>query len=336
MRKTKDISIEEIAKMAEVSTATVSRVINNKNNVNPKTREKVMQIIKNSNYELNDRQKQSRQFLEDSKTIVILVPDFSNPFNAPVIDGVKRAAKNSDYLITVVLAKEESVDFSYYEEILTDIHVAGIVALSAFPSLEVALQVNEKWPLVMCSEHWGTPKISHVGIDDVKAAQQATNFLVTSGRRNIALINGTLNRKYARDREIGYRLAHQDAGLDINNDIVVHLSAISYSAALSHLVFLFENKPEIDAVFASSDIFAAAAIEAAKRSGKKVPEDIAVIGFDNIDLTIMVSPTITTIAQPSFEIGYHSCDILIESINYPQFEPKNITLFTDFIIREST
>ena len=336
MRKTKDISIEEIAKIANVSTATVSRVINNKSNVSPKTRERVMQIIIDQNYELNDRQKKIHTHSGESKTIVVLVPDFSNPFNATVIDGVKRAAKSSDYLITVVLAKEENVDLLYYEHILRDINVAGIIALSAFPSLEIALHVNARWPLVMCSEHWGSPEISHVGIDDVKAAHQATNFLITTGRRNIALINGTLNRKYARDREIGYRLAHQDAGLDVNDDMTVHLSSISYGMALSHLIFLFENKPEIDAVFASSDIFAAAAIEAAKRVGKKIPEDIAVIGFDNIDLTIMVSPSITTIAQPSFEIGYHSCDILIESIGKPQLEPKNITLFTDFIIREST
>lgn len=336
MRKTKDISIEEIAKIAGVSTATVSRVINNKNNVSPKTREKVMQTITDENYELNDRQKKVYLNPEESKTIVVLVPDFSNPFNGTVIDGVKKAAKNCDYLITVVLAKEENTNLEYYEHILRDINFAGIIALSAFPSLEVALQVNAKWPLVLCSEHWGNPKISHVGIDDVKAAHQATNFLITTGRRNIALVNSTLNRKYARDREIGFRLAHQDAGLDVTDDTIVHLSSISYSMALSHLIFLFENKPEIDAVFAAADIFAAAAIEAAKRVGRKIPEDIAVIGFDNIDLTTMVSPTITTMAQPSFEIGYHSCDILIESIEKPHFKPKNITLFTDFIIREST
>jgi len=336
MRKTKDISIEEIAKLADVSTATVSRVINNKNNVSPKTREKVMQIIVDENYELNARQKKSHNGNEISKTIVVLVPDFSNPFNAPVIGGVKKAAKMNDFLISVVLAKEENVDFEYYKNILQDIHVAGIVALSAFPSVEVALQVNEKWPLVMCSEHWDSPKISHVGIDDIKAAMQATNFLLTAGRKNIALINGTLNRKYARDREIGYRKALNDAGVQVSDDIIIHLSTISYRLALSHLIFLFNNRPDIDAVFACSDIFAAAAIEAAKQVGKKVPAEIAVIGFDNIDLTLMISPTITTISQPSFEIGYQSCDILIESIGKPYLDPKNVTLFTDFIIREST
>jgi len=336
MRRTKDISIEKIAKLADVSTATVSRVINNKNNVSPKTREKVMQVIQDENYDLNVRQKNLYNENDISKTIVVLVPDFSNPFNAPVIDGVKKAAKMNDFLISVVLAKEENVDFEYYKNILQDIHVAGIVALSAFPSLDVALQVNDKWPLVMCSEHWSSPKISHVGIDDVKAAIQATNFLLTSGRKNIALINGTLNRKYARDREFGYRAALNAAGIQVNDDAIIHLSTISYQMALSHLIFLFNSKPDIDAVFACSDIFAAAAIEGAKQVGKKVPEEIAVIGFDNIDLALMISPTITTISQPAFEIGYNSCDILIKSIEKPYLEPKNVTLFTDFIIREST
>lgn len=336
MRKTKDISIKEIARLASVSTATVSRVINHKNNVNPKTRDKVMEIMLRENYVLNERQKNKDTNLGDSKTIVVLVPDFSNPFNFPVIDGIRKSAKNSDYLIAIVLAKEEHVDLKYYEHILRDINVAGIVALAAFPSLEVAQCVNSKWPLVMCSEHWESTEISRVGIDDVKAAHQATNYLTAMGRKNIALINGTLNRKYARDREAGYRFAHQDAGIAVNEGRVIHLSTINYGVALSHLIFLLNNRPEIDAVFASSDIFAAAAIEAAKQVGKKVPNDIAVIGFDNIDLTLMVSPTITTISQPTFEIGYHSCDILIKLIEKPQSEPKYITLFTDFIIREST
>lgn len=336
MRKAKDISIEEIAKIANVSTATVSRVVNNKSNVSPKTREKVMQVIINENYELNDRQKKSHNGYGRSKTIVVLVPDFSNPFNSVVIDGVKKAAKMNDFLITVVLAKEENVDFKYYENILQDINIAGIIALSALPSLDVALQINQNWPLVMCSEHWDSSKISHVGIDDVKAAMQATNFLLNAGRKNIAFINGTLNRKYARDREIGYRKALNDANISVCDDTIIHLSTISYSMALSHLIFLFNNKPDIDAIFACSDIYAAAAIEAAKQVGKKVPDEIAVVGFDNIDLTLMISPTITTISQPSFEIGYHSCDILIESIQKPSLEPKNVTLFTDFIIREST
>ena len=336
MRKTKDISLEEIAKLADVSIATVSRVINNKDNVSSKTRERIMKIIEDKNYELNDRQKKARNTSEVSKTIVILVPDFSNPFNATVIDGIKKAAKKNDFYISVVLAKEENVAFEYYENILQDINVAGIVALSAFPSLEIALQVNRKWPLVMCSEHWGSPEISHVGIDDVKASMQATEFLLTSGRKKIALVNGTLNRKYARDRETGYRKALGKSNIPICDDSIIHLSTISYSIALSHLIFLFNNKPDIDAVFACSDIFAAAAIEAAKQVGKKIPEEIAIIGFDNIDLTLMISPTITTINQPSFEIGYHSCDILMESIQKPYLEPKNVTLFTDFIIREST
>jgi len=336
MRKAKDISIEEIAKLANVSTATVSRVINNKSNVSSKTREKVMAFIIEKNYELNDRQKKMTDQVKSSKTIVVLVPDLSNPFNASVIDGIKKAAKANHFLICVVLAKEEHVHFDYYEELLQDIHVAGIIALSAFPSLAIALQVKQKWPLVMCSEHWGSSDISHVGIDDVKAAKQATQFLLTAGRKNIALINGTRNRKYARDRETGYMAALNEASILVNEDIILHLPLINYRMALSHLIFLFNNKPEIDAVFACSDIFAAAAIEACKQIGKSVPKDVAIIGFDNIDLALMTSPTLTTIEQPAFEIGYHSCDILIESINKPTLEPKNVTLFTDFIIREST
>ena len=334
MRKTKEISIEEIARLTGVSTATVSRVINNKDNVSAETKEKVLQMIEAKNYLLTSRQLKNQ--LTDSNTIVVLLPDFSNPFNAMVIDGIRKVANKNNYSLTFVLAKETGATFSYYETLLRDIHIAGIISLSAFPSLEIALEVQKRWPLVMCSEYLDCSHISCVGIDDVTAAQQATSFLLKSGRKNIALINGSLDHKYARDREEGYNRALTLHDIDVREDLIVHLSTIHYQMALSQLVFLFSQKTCIDSVFSCSDIFAAAAVEAAKKVGRKVPEDIAIVGFDNIDLSVMVSPSLTTVNQPSFEIGYQSCEILIEHIQKPHTEAKKVILFTDFIIREST
>ena len=336
MRKTKEINIEEIARLAGVSTATVSRVINNKPSVSEKTREKVLEMMQGTGYALNDRQRRSHFGEEPSSTIAVLLPDISNPFNGVVVEGIRKAAKQHDFTITLILAKETGVGMDYYEEKLCDTHIAGIISLSAFPSLEIALQIKNRWPLVMCSEYLETDLISSVGIDDVKAAEQATSFLLQSGRKKIALINSSLENKYARDREAGYKRALIKAGYEFNDDFIIHLSTVSYHLALSQLIYLFTKKPNIDAIFACSDIFAAAAIEAAKKVGRKVPRDIAIIGFDNIDLAVMTSPSLTTVGQPSFEIGYQSCEILIEHIQKPYIEPKNITLFTDFIIREST
>ena len=345
MRKTKEVSLEEIAKLANVSTATVSRVINNKENVNQKTRDRVMQVISDKNYTFTDRQKGNQlkengnQLMEkakESNTIVVLLPDFSNPFNDMVTDGIRKAAKVNDFGIVFVLVKGIGTPLSYYEEILKDINIAGIISLSPFPNLNIALELKKRWPLVMCSEYLDNQQISFVGIDDIKAAKQATSFLLKSGRKNIALINSSLDHKYARDREAGYKIALAENNIDFRDELVIRLSTINYQMALSQLIFLFSSKNDIDAVFACSDIFAAAAVGAAKEVGKKVPDDISIVGFDNIDLSLMVSPSLTTVSQPSFEIGYQSCEILIESIHKPQLEPKNVTLFTDFIIREST
>jgi len=335
MRKPKNIAIEEIAHLAGVSTATVSRVINNKPNVREDTRQRVMDLLLDKGYIFSERHKHAQSNTHPSHTIVILTPDVSNPFNSMVIDGVMAAAKLHGYQVIVTIAREIHADFAYYESLLRDIHVAGIIALAAFPDVETARQVNNRWPVVMCSEYLENSGLSYVGIDDVQAGARATQFLIGQGRKQVALINGTLNRKYARDREAGYMQALGAADQTSRAEHMLHLSNISYGLALPSITALLQNHPEIDAVFACSDVLAAATIEAARRVGRSVPGDIAIIGFDNIDLAVMTSPHITTISQPSFDIGYHSCEVLVDAVQRGVGAANTVILSTDLIVRGS-
>jgi DNA-binding LacI/PurR family transcriptional regulator len=128
----------------------------------------------------------------------------------------------------------------------------------------------------------------------------------------------------------------QKAGMEIREDWIVHVPALSYSQAFSYILNILKERDHPDGIFAVSDMYAVAALHAIKKAGFRVPEDISVIGFDNSEISSMVDPPITTIAQPSFQIGYQSCELLIEKINTPNVAKKQLLLNTELIIRNST
>lgn len=331
MRKKKDVSLNDIAQKAGVSIATVSRVINKKGNVNAETKKYIEQLLMTSGYTIAGTEDKPQSF-----TIAIFVPDLSNPFNVPVLDGIRKSARNSGYKTVLIIAKEKDTNIDYYLDLISDLRIKGIVSLSAFPNSETLLALNRFIPVVMCSEQLDVPEVSYVTTDDEKAAYNATEYLIKQGRKNIIHVNSTLNHKYARCREAGYRRALTDYGLLVREEYLLHLSTINYQLALSQIVYLLEHFEGIDGVFASSDIFAAATIEAARKNNKKVPEDIAVVGFDNISLASIVSPKLTTVEQPAYEIGFQACEILKEKFINEDMPEKKIILYTNLIIREST
>jgi DNA-binding LacI/PurR family transcriptional regulator len=161
-------------------------------------------------------------------------------------------------------------------------------------------------------------------------------YLISLGRKKIALLNFSLEFPFALYREQGYHEALAAAGLPQNSAWVSHLYSIDYQLAYSNALHIL-SLPELpDACFAVSDVYALAMIHAAKKKGIRVPEDISVVGFDNIALASMTDPSITTIAQPGTQMGYHAGELLIEKINNPETRQKRVILNTELIVREST
>ena len=150
------------------------------------------------------------------------------------------------------------------------------------------------------------------------------------------MLNCSLKYKYARHRREGYLQALNQAGLQYNPEWYVSIPTVDYTLAYSAIMQALTADPVPDAVFACSDVYAAATINAAKSLGIRVPDQLSVIGFDNIEASRMTHPTITTIAQPGFQMGQQACSILVEKINNPQLPQRHILLNTEFIIREST
>jgi DNA-binding LacI/PurR family transcriptional regulator len=325
-------TIKEIASIAGVSIATVSRVMNHKGTVKENTRRKVLEVMEK--FKISP----STALVTDntSRAILLCVPHFSNPFDSLVIGGIHQSAYRNNYRVFILQSKETYLTFEDYEEALKNHSFAGIILLTSITDTNLLELITMSCPIVMCSEYCDVNGISFVSIDDVTAAKKATDYLISCGYKKIALFNGSLQFRYARHREQGYIEALNNAGSKINDEWIIHLSSVDYNLAYSYASNLLSLPSRPDAIFAVSDVFAVAVLHAAKKQGLRVPQDLAVIGFDNIEVSSMVDPAITTIEQPGTQIGYQSCELLIEKIKNPAATKKRIILDTELIVREST
>lgn len=333
MRAKKKVSLQDIAEQAGVSIATVSRVINQKGLVKAETRDRILKILTESDYAMPLLVAAQ----EDSSTIAVFVPDFTNPFTSVVLDGIRKSAKLNHYNTVMIVAKETDLHtLEDYLDLIRDVNVKGIISVAALPNETVVRALNQRIPTVLCSEYIASKYVTYVSVDNYKAAFDATDYLILSGRQRIVHFNSTLNHQYAREREAGYRDALEHHQLAVDPSLLLHLPRIHYQLALSQIEFLLQHQPDIDGVFASSDIFAAATVEAALKLGRKVPDDLAIIGFDDIEIATIITPKLTTVHQPSFELGFQACELLKEKITSPQTDEKQIMLYTNLVIRETT
>jgi DNA-binding LacI/PurR family transcriptional regulator len=332
MRKASKKTIQEIADIAGVSIATVSRVMNHKTTVKEDTRQKILNILEENN--LNP----SSVLLTDqtSRTILICVAEISNPSTPRIISGIQNAAYRNNYRVFILQSKETHLTFEDYRDVLQNHSFAGIILIATVSEPEMLETLTRSCPIVMCTEYCDINGISFVSIDDITAAGKAVDHLVSCGCKRIALMNSVLRHQYARHREKGYTEALKKAGLERNGNWIAHISQIDYHLAFSYGTNLLSLPRRPDGIFAVSDVYAVGALHAAKQLGLRVPEDVSIIGFDNIAVSSMIDPPLTTIDQPVGQIGYQGCELLIEKINNPLTPPKKIFLNTELIVREST
>lgn len=324
------IPISIIAEHSGVSIATVSRILNQSPSVSPATREKVLQVMEELGYGSNET------VSEQSDTILVLMPDFSNPFYAPIMEGVQQTAHENGFEVLTLQTRDVYGNTAALTNLIIGGGFKGVLWLSSTPSVDLINAVRKLVPSVMCCEYPEGYDGSYVSIDDRAAAQKAVSYLISSGCRRIGFVNCSLKYKYARKRRDGYCAAMKKAGLEIPEEWDISVPYVDYSLAYSSIIQQFIHSEQIpDAFFCASDVYAAAAMNAAIKSGYRVPDDISVIGFDNVELARMTIPPLTTVNQPTYAMGQQSCSILIEKINNRNFPDRRLNLDTELIIRDS-
>jgi LacI family repressor for deo operon, udp, cdd, tsx, nupC, and nupG len=328
----KKLRYQDIAEETGVSAATISRVVNGSRSIKEETRKRVIDSLAKHGFDTALITAETGP--RGGRLIIFNVPNVGNPFYTQIVHGAKTAAAQRGCQL---LLNEEHINDSTINNFLAmlrNVHAAGLIITNHVPG-HLLKSISAEFHLVQCCEHDTVFDIPYVSIDDVQAAKNALEYLLSLGRKNIALINGPVRYKYARYRLKGYLESLKNAGIDVDDSLILQLPEISYDLAVSAVSNLLNAGKRPDAFFCVSDVFAAAVIKAASRFNLAVPKDIMVIGFDNVDISAMTNPTITTVNQPRFQLGFSSCELLVEHITNPKTPLHNILLATELIVRES-
>ena len=325
------MSIQKIARLAGVSVATVSRVLNNLETVKPQNRDKVLRAIQQSNYQPNLLARQLRT--ARSNMLLVMVSNIANPFCADVVKGIEAEAEKNGYRILLCNSGSDIARSRSSLQLLSGKMVDGVITMDALATLPELTQLIGNAPWVQCAEYDDASSVSTIGINDCEASRYVIGQFLERGCQRIAMINHDLRYKYAQLRERGYCDALDAAGLKWRN--ICYANELSYQAGRAAMQTLLAGETLPDAVFAVSDTLAAGALRAIQDAGLRVPEDIALIGFDGSELGEMTSPQLCTVQQPSREIGRQAVKLLLRNIDEPGSSAEKIILDWAFLRRAS-
>lgn len=326
------MSIEKVARFAGVSTATVSRVLNGYQGVRPATRERVLAAIAACQYQPNLLARQLRT--SQSRMLLVLVSNIINPFCSRVVRGIEAEAEANGYHILLCNSDSQTQRESAYLSLLSGKVVDGVITMDAASNLPELRQMIGDAPWVQCAE--GDPDVdgSSVTINNHQAAYAAVQHLAQRGRRRIAMINGDPRYLYAQQRESGYRAALGE--LNLPWSAVEYANEVECEAGFAAMQRLLDAPEPPDAVFTVSDVLAVGAIHCARQHQLTIPEDIAVIGFDGLPWSAMLSPPLSTLEQPMHELGTRSVQLLLQRIQDPLAPQVHERLLCQLVARASS
>jgi LacI family transcriptional regulator, repressor for deo operon, udp, cdd, tsx, nupC, and nupG len=330
--KNKMVGIVDVAKMANVSTATVSRVLSKPETVTEKTTEKVLMAIEALNYHPNLLARQLRRL--ETKTILVVVPDITNPFFSKVLRGIESVAAAKGYQVLLVDTGNDVERENGYLNILQQKKADGIVLLTARIDSQLVEDLARSFPVVLACEYIEGSRIPTVSIDNISGARKATEYLIDLGHERIGCITGPLEVVLSRDRLKGFYQAMASKNLTIE-PVLVQEGDFSFDSGFNLMMKFFALGKLPTAIFAANDEMAMGVMKAVKSKGLKVPEDISVIGFDNLKFSSIFEPGLTTIAQPAYEIGENAMELLVKLINKEEVNQKQIILSDQLVLRES-
>jgi LacI family transcriptional regulator len=329
------LTLEDIAHLSGCSRSTVSRVINGDENVSESTRQKVKKVITELNFQPN----LAARSLASGQTHILglIVPVsvtsiFSDPFYPLLIQSVSKTSSQRDYSIMLWLASPE-FERRTIHQILYNGLIDGVI-VSAMPLNDSIIQslATSNLPFVTIGRNPNDDKTCFIDVDNYTGARNAVDHLYKMGRRRIATIAGPGNVIVGLDRLRGYKDAILEHGLEYDPELVVE-GDFSDAGGYTATQKLINKNP--DGIFAASDVMAVAAIRALAEAGLKVPEDVAIIGYDDITLASRSVPALTTIRQPIDLMGSSVVNMLIDLIEHPSTATRSLVLPTELIIRSS-
>ena len=326
------IKISEVAKAAGVSTATVSRALSNPEAVKPSTRERVLQAVEELDYRPNALARQLRT--QETKTVVVIVPNLSNTLFTEAICGIEAEAEKHGFQVLAADVRNQKNVERYYLNAVRERQIDGIISMSAAIAQKILKEVAAEYPLVMAFQSFEDKRIPSVSIDNLAASRAVTTHLIRLGRRRIAHITGAAPLTVYKERLEGYMSTLAEHGLAADPDWIRRGEA-TVQGGYEQAEALLAPGVRPDAVFCAGDTMAMGAIKALKKHGLRVPEDVAVVGFDDIEQAAFWDPALTTIRQPKQQIGETAFRKLYALIRKERLSSARDVLPYELVIRES-
>lgn len=326
-------NIRDVARQASVSVSTVSHVINGTRFVEPATAERVRQAIEALAYRPNSVARSLRKGI--THTIGLIVPDNSNPFFAEVARIVEDEGFNAGYCVFLCNTGGSEQREQTYVDVLLSKQVDGLILIASSSQQHIVRRVLEaRVPLVAVDRELPEQSVTQVLIDNQRGGFMAGEYLVGLGHRCIGHIAGPQDTRVGADRLQGFRRALAEAGIPFDEHWIAK-GNFRYLGGQKAMTDLLHCNPALTAVFAANDLMAIGAITAIRAAGLRVPEDISVIGFDDVSYPTAVFPSLTTIAQPVEALGRLSVQALIALIQSPNTAPQHTLLLPQLVVRES-
>lgn len=329
----KQPTIKDVSRTAGVSTATVSRVLAGFEDVSDETRQIVLDVVASLNYQPNRNARNLRRNM--TSTIGVIISDIQNPFFGSVVRGIEKITLKADLTLILGNSDEDPQRENRLISMLLEEGVAGIILVPTRAGAEdYHSLVRSQTPVVVIDRRIPLPDVDMVLVDSFTGAKQAVDYLIRLGHHNIGFIGGMEHLSVMQHRQQGYLAALQMAGLPVCETYIHHGNNRQdggYTAMTQMLAMA--NPPS--AVLIANNLMTLGGLQAVHEAGRQVPEQLSLVGFDDMDWAPSLRPPLTVVAQPAYEMGENAASRLLARIHDPSLPPEIVVLDTRLIIRAS-
>ncbi|WKG32358.1 LacI family DNA-binding transcriptional regulator [Priestia aryabhattai] len=328
-------TIYDVAKLSGLSKTTVSRVINNHSYVSEEKKNRVLKAMKELNYTPNPSARKLRG--QVTTTVGVIVPKIINPFFSYLVDSIEQVAYKKGYHVLIFQSNEDKEKELAFLNLLKTKQVDGIIMTSIENDWSLIEPFTEYGPILLCNEYVNNANVPIVRLNQYKGAYIGVKHLLEKGHRKIGYCTGGLFAEEGKDkdRNQGYQKALQEAGIQPDPKwIFVNQHSIEDGKQVVKKILSMEDRPT--AIFTGSDEIAGGMMIEAKESGLSIPNDLAIIGFDDQPLAQMLDPKLTTIRQPIDQMGIKAMEILIDMLNDSESKVETFELPIELVVRSST
>lgn len=330
------VSMREVARVARVSVATVSNVLNKPDMVAPATRDRVLAAITQLGFVRNESARQLRSGI--ARAIGLVVLDVGNPFFTDVARGVEEAASAAGHAVILCNSNESPEREARHLELLAEQRVHGALITPASAALDGIRRLQQRGVSVVLLDHPSVePELCSVAVDDRRGGELAINHLLAEGYRDIVMVNGPTRLHQALQRQRGACDALDKAGHDPEVLEVLEVPALNVACGLRAGEQLVARRTMPPAVFCANDLLALGVLQAMARAGKRIPEELAIVGYDDIDFAAAAAVPLTSVRQPRDGIGRRAAELVMaETLSPGEHEHQHVEFTPELVIRESS